>query len=186
MSNGAPIPKELSSKISNMSFVCACLVVSMHIWPHATSGIAGVLDKMFYGGISKIAVPIFFCISGIGWLIDMLIYTLLTTITPIPTIVCNIISSIISVTYVYIVSTRKTFTNTSTKRNLKTKYVYYIIYQVCIILLSSTLIGLLSSKLLGVSVAYLVKYRKIVSKIIITPFTMICNFIFMKYLIEKF
>ena len=127
----------------------------------------------------------FFMISGIGWIMDMCIFTILTTYTKVPTIVCNIISSIAAVTYVYITSTRKTFINTSKKRNLKNKYVYYIIYQVCMILLSSTLIGLLSRGLGKVSIEIISKYCKIIAKIIMTPVTMICNFIFMKWLIEK-
>lgn len=57
------ISKQLSSKLANMSFVCACLVVSIHI-RHPTLGCVAVLDKALAGGISRIAVPSFFCISG--------------------------------------------------------------------------------------------------------------------------
>ena len=64
MSQIEPISEELSAKLSNMSFVCACLVVSIHVWPHPLSGAAGLIDKILSGGVSRIAVPSFFCISG--------------------------------------------------------------------------------------------------------------------------
>lgn len=128
----------------------------------------------------------FFLISGIGWLIDMCIYTILTNAINIKAMYANIFSSIIAVTYVYITSTRKTFINNSSKRNLKNKYMYYIFYQICIILISSTIIGMLANYLSKVTILIVSKYHKILAKIIFTPVTMICNFIFMKWLIEKF
>ena len=64
MSGFYPISKEISCKISNMGFVCACLVVSIHVWPHPIDGMAGHLDKILAGGVSCVAVPSFFCISG--------------------------------------------------------------------------------------------------------------------------
>lgn len=127
----------------------------------------------------------FFCISGIGWLIDMSIYTILTSFTQTNTIVANIISSIVSVTYVYVISTRKTFINASTNINLKKKYMFYIIYQICMILFSSTMIGKIANIFSNVSIEFLAKNSKIMAKIIFTPITMIANFIFMKLLIEK-
>lgn len=63
MTEIAPVSKEASTKISNMSFVYACLVVVIHI-VHPHSGLSGILDKMLAGGVAKIAVPTFFCISG--------------------------------------------------------------------------------------------------------------------------
>ena len=57
------LPYSISNKIYNMSFVCACLVVSIHI-THPVTGPSKILDQMLYGGIAQIAVPVFFCISG--------------------------------------------------------------------------------------------------------------------------
>lgn len=127
----------------------------------------------------------FFLISGMGWLMDMCIFTLLTKISPLPTMICNMISSIVAVTYVYITSTRKTFVNNSSK-SLKNKYILYIIYQICMILLSSALIGLIASFLGKINIELISNYCKIIAKIIMTPVTMICNFIFMKWLIEHY
>ena len=63
MNDCYPISKDISIKISNLSFVCACLVVSIHL-VHPTGGRSAFLDKMLAGGISLIAVPCYFCISG--------------------------------------------------------------------------------------------------------------------------
>lgn len=57
------ITTELSQKIRNVGFVCACLVVAVHI-SHPTSGSGQWLDMVLAGGLSKVAVPIFFAISG--------------------------------------------------------------------------------------------------------------------------
>lgn len=127
----------------------------------------------------------FFGISGIGWLIDMVIFTALTNLE-VNTILSNIISSLVAVTFVYFTSTKKIFINKNEKINLNKKYVVYIIYQVLMILASSTLIGLINKGIiLYINYEIFLKYSKIITKILVTPLTMICNFIFMKLLIEK-
>jgi hypothetical protein len=126
----------------------------------------------------------FFGISGIGWLMDMVIYSTLTYFG-LHIIIANIISSFCAVTFVYLTSTKKLFINNNNVLNVKKKYILYIIYQVIIILASSYVIGLISNLLLKTNITLIIKYYKIIGKIIITPFTMIINFIFMKFLIEK-
>lgn len=137
------------------------------------------MKKIFFQAIK------FFGISGIGWLIDMVIFTTLTNLE-INTILSNIISSLMAVTFVYFTSTKKIFINKNEKINLNKKYVVYIIYQVLMILASSTLIGLINNGIiLYINYEIFLKYSKIIAKILVTPLTMICNFIFMKLLIEK-
>ncbi|MBQ9181612.1 MAG: GtrA family protein [Bacilli bacterium] len=128
----------------------------------------------------------FFVTSGIGWIIDMCIYTVLSNILKVPVALANIISSFISVTYVYIVSTRNNFKNESSNISLKKKYIIYIVYQVIMILIFSFIISGLSSVLIKINYNIVIKYSKICAKILVTPITMICNFMFMKWLIEKF
>lgn len=137
------------------------------------------MKKIFFQAIK------FFGISGIGWLIDMVIFTALTNLE-VNTILSNIISSLVAVTFVYFTSTKKIFINKNEKINLNKKYVVYIIYQVLMILASSTLIGLINNGIiLYFNYEIFLKYSKIIAKILVTPLTMICNFIFMKLLIEK-
>lgn len=125
----------------------------------------------------------FFLVSGIGWLLDMTIYTILSNFIAIT--ISSIISSSVAVSYVYFVSTKKIFENKETF-NIKTKYLFYIIYQIIMILTSSFIIGYLNNFILKhISLSFIIKFSKICAKIIITPFTMIINFIFMKFLMEK-
>ena len=127
----------------------------------------------------------FFGISGIGWLMDMTIFTIITHLTPIEATYANIFSSIVAVTFVYITSTKKMFINKENSINLKAKYLIYVIYQILMIVLSSYIIGALAVILANLEYSFVIKFAEIIAKIIVTPFTMVINFLFMKFLIEK-
>ena len=62
----------------------------------------------------------FFGISGIGWIIDFTIYTILTSIFKLNVDISNIISSLSGCSFVFMISTRKLFENNS-KINIKIK-----------------------------------------------------------------
>ncbi len=126
----------------------------------------------------------FFGLSGIGWIIDMSIFTFLTFLNT-NVIIANIISATTAVTFVYIFSTRKIFENKNENLNLKKKYLFYLVYQIVMILFSSFIIQIIAKQLELVTIVYIKKYAKLIGKILFTPFTMIINFIFMKLLIEK-
>lgn len=55
------ISTELSTKITNATFVCTLLIVAMHL-PYA--GVNSCLDANWFKYITHLAVPLFFCISG--------------------------------------------------------------------------------------------------------------------------
>ncbi len=122
--------------------------------------------------------------SGIGWLIDTTIYMILTSIFKLNIDISNIFSSLVGVTFVFIMSTRKIFVSKS-KINIKIKYLIYVIYQVILIVTVSKLMLLLKSVITPLNIELINKYINIIVKIIITPFTMVINFIVMKLLIEK-
>lgn len=122
--------------------------------------------------------------SGIGWLIDTTIYMILTSIFKLNIDISNIFSSLVGVTFVFIMSTRKIFVSKS-KINIKIKYLIYVIYQVILIITVSKLMLLLKSVITPLNIELINKYINIIVKIIITPFTMLINFIVMKLLIEK-
>ena len=126
----------------------------------------------------------FFGISGIGWLIDFTVYNILGLFGIAPGI-CNIFSTLCGVTFVYFVSTRKTFNVNLKRLSLGQKYFIYIAYQIIMILLSSKAIAVLDTKLLASSIELFSQHSRVLAKIFVTPFTMICNFIFMKVLSEK-
>ena len=124
----------------------------------------------------------FFGISGIGWILDFIVYTILTILFKINVDISNMLSSLVGVTFVFFVSTRKVFINNS-KINIKVKYIIYIVYQIILIFIASKIMLLLKDYLINIDL--IAKYINIIVKIIITPFTMIINFIVMKNLIEK-
>lgn len=126
----------------------------------------------------------FFGVSGIGWLIDTTIYIILTSISKINIDISNMISSLIGVTFVFIVSTRKIF-KTNTKININIKYIIYIIYQIILIITVSHILVILKDNILLLNINIITKYINIIVKILITPFTMIINYMVVKNLLEK-
>ena len=128
----------------------------------------------------------FLFLSGIGWLIDFTLYLLFSNIFNLKIIYSNILSSIPAVTFVFFVSTRKIFSKNNSRISLKEKYLIYFLYQLILILLISLLaqyLYLLSLKNISMNIE--LKLLKIIIKILITPITMLINFIVMKFLIEK-
>lgn len=135
----------------------------------------------------------FFGISGIGWLIDFTIYNILHFVSNragiVTTVyvfdVCNIISSLCGVTFVFFVSIRKTFNVNLKRLTLWQKYLLYICYQIFMILGASLLVNFAGNAFSGCSEPFVVKFAWVFAKICVTPITMICNFFFMKFLSEK-
>ncbi len=126
----------------------------------------------------------FFGVSGIGWLIDTTIYIILTSILKINIDISNMISSLTGVTFVFLVATRKIF-KTNTKININIKYIIYIIYQVILIITISHILVILKENILLLNINIITKYINIIVKILITPITMIINYIVVKNLLEK-
>ena len=97
----------------------------------------------------------------------------------------NTISSWIGVTFVFIFSTRKVFENQS-KISLKWKYLIYLLYQCILIFLVSKLLNGVNSFIIQhIAIAFIIRFSPIISKIAVTPFTMVLNYFVMKIIIEK-
>ena len=126
----------------------------------------------------------FFGLSGIGWLMDMTLYSTLCLFSP-RLFLNNTISSWLGVTFVFIFSTRTLFKNNS-RIPLKLKYVIYLLYQAVLIYSISKLLVVVSAFIINIVPFHFVhKLSALLAKIIVTPLTMILNFFFMKGLIEK-
>ncbi len=124
----------------------------------------------------------FFGVSGIGWIIDFTIYSIISIyINP---LIANIISSFVAIIFVFSVSTRKIFVNDN-KYSLKIKFLIYVVYQVVLVSFTSFIISSLAKSLVSCNFYLIVKYSKLLAKIIVTPFSMMCNFIVMRKLIER-
>lgn len=130
----------------------------------------------------------FVFISGIGWLIDFTIFTILSIFFDKSVLISNIISSIPAITWVFFFSTKKIFDKGNSKYSLKSKYVFYIVYQIILVIAVSyfgdILYSLLSPTYLF-SLSMLTKYGKLAVKVLITPITMTLNFFVMRFLSEK-
>lgn len=126
----------------------------------------------------------FFGISGIGWILDFCTYALVEKNTG-NIILSNCISSWVGVTFVFLFSTRLLFRNEG-KIPLKIKYLIYITYQAILVFLISKLINFVNMQFLEYTTSELMRNTSfILSKIIVTPITMITNFFVMKLLIEQ-
>ena len=88
-------------------------------------------------------------------------------------------------TFVFIFATRKVFQNQS-QISLKWKYLIYLGYQVLLILLISKLLGQVNEFILVHNTIRIIgRFSTIISKILVTPITMVLNFIVMKSVIER-
>ena len=114
-------------------------------------------------------------LSGIGWLLDFTVYTLLSTR----------VSNLVGASFVFAFSTRFVFRDNH-RIPLFWKYCVYIAYQIVLIILISLLLAKINSLMTTyVSAVLIVRYSAILSKIIVTPITMTLNFFVMRFAIEK-
>lgn len=126
----------------------------------------------------------FIGLSGIGWILDFTTYTVLGVISA-NLVLNNTISSWVGVTFVFLLSTRIVFKNKS-KIPLKWKYVIYLLYQCVLIFFISKLLNRVNVYLLThVALAVVKNFSTIISKILVTPITMVLNFVVMKGVVEK-
>lgn len=122
--------------------------------------------------------------SGIGWIIDFTTYSILSMLK-VNLFFCNVCSSILGATFVFIFSTRFVFENGKTL-SVRVKYAIYIVYQLILIFAVSKIIVRINGFILNnFDVAFITKYSALISKVVVTPFTMTLNFIVMKNVLEK-
>lgn len=123
-------------------------------------------------------------LSGIGWILDFATYTILG-VWSFNLVLNNTISSWVGVTFVFLFSTRAIFQNNS-RISLKWKYVIYLFYQCGLIFFISRLLNILNTYIVtNVSMELVRNFSTIISKIIVTPVTMMLNFFVMKGVVEN-
>jgi putative flippase GtrA len=121
-------------------------------------------------------------VSGIGFIIDFIIYNILTLIFHINVGISNMISSLVGVTFVFFTSTKHIFENNTSNIKLKYKYLIYVVYQIVLILVASRVIIVFKNFFISSNIMLVAKYAKILAKIFITPFTLTINYFVMKKL----
>lgn len=123
----------------------------------------------------------FVLISGVGWLLDFSSYTVLTQWLGIGSAKANFMSSMVGVTYVWIVALGRLFRRKSD--GLPVHLLIYWAYQALSISAYSLLIAVIAasapnawiSQSIGIPAA-------LVAKIIATPVNLLTNFMFMSFL----
>lgn len=126
----------------------------------------------------------FIGISGIGWLLDFGLYTILSLFSP-NLMLNNSVSSWVGVTFSFICSTRAVFKNGG-KIPLMAKYALYLVYQFVLILLVSRILSSVNLQIIRMSDSEIIRKSSfVIAKIVITPITMILNFFVMRGVIEK-
>ena len=126
----------------------------------------------------------FIGLSGIGWLLDFSVYTCMRLVSESLSL-NNIISSWVGVTFVFLLATGNIFQNKS-RISLRWKYVIYLLYQSILISCISNLLAVVHSMICEfVTIDLILQFSFIISKILVTPITMILNFIVMKGVVEK-
>lgn len=130
----------------------------------------------------------FILVSGLGWVIDLSVYILFITLFGTEVFYSNIISAIPAITFVFFTSTKKIFQNRTSRLKSKYKFIIYLVYQLLLLLLISSLGQYLYDTLMNnVSLfsSVIVNQGKVLIKIAITPISMGLNFLFMKVLLER-
>lgn len=129
----------------------------------------------------------FFGLSGIGWIIDFCVYLLLTEALHIPAGIANACSAVPAVTFVFFMSTRYAFQKRASRVPLWAKYLLYVLYQVLLVGGVSMLNQAISDAVAAAAwmPSALIALRNVLSKALITPITMLLNFVVLKRLIER-
>ncbi|WP_011296914.1 GtrA family protein [Cupriavidus necator] len=125
----------------------------------------------------------FALLSGVGWLCDMLTFVLLDRVFGVPVFVANMVSSYVGVTFVWFASLKAVFSQQSSHHS--GFLLIYWGFQFCSILLYSQLMHFTANTLHAwPGIAPLAVGVGILAKIIITPFNLVTNFLFMKLLVR--
>ena len=127
----------------------------------------------------------FLGISGIGWILDFALFNLLHLRFE-SVFFCNLLSVFVATTFVFLVSTRKTFVQRPEGVTLKMKFLLYALYQIVLTFAVSEILDWTNSALIRFLLPeHLVCFAGAMSKVAVTPIAMFCNFCTLKLLVEK-
>lgn len=126
---------------------------------------------------------VFLLISGIGWICDFGTFSLLVGFFDVQVFWANFISSYVGVTFVWFVSLRRVFGGLGSSRG---RYLYiYWFYQLLSILAYSKIVSVCAVYLqLWILFEMLPGQWSMLAKILVTPFNLVTNFVFMRYLVR--
>jgi hypothetical protein len=133
---------------------------------------------------------LFVILSGFGWLIDILVFTYLSTILNFSPFLSNFFSSLLATLLVWITWYQALFRHNMSARTVDISLIMrgtvYCVYQICSIIFYSLLVSIVFIQLLNViSSSYILYFEKteftlVLSKALITPISLLTNFTFSK------
>lgn len=137
---------------------------------------------------------IFLILSAIGWLIDILVFTYFSVKFNFSPFISNFFSSLIATLLVwatwYAVLFKPNFEERTILNNMLKRALIYCSYQIFSILLYSILITIVFNQVFQMITNNYVfhfeprEFTLVISKILITPFNLLTNFIFAKLLTQ--
>lgn len=124
---------------------------------------------------------LFAALSGCGWICDFLTFTLFDKYFGVPPFAANFASSYVGITFVWFASLRSVFGRSGPGHN---RYIgFYWAFQFLSILVYSQILSLLVTILQQSSIAtWGANHLAIAAKVVITPFNLVTNYMFMKAL----
>ena len=128
----------------------------------------------------------FLGISGLGWVLDFTIFTILGLIIE-ELFYASVLSALAGASFVFFLSPKFIFQDKS-NIPLKYRYVLYIFYQILLILFISYLIVEIDRfihNLICPLLPVISPFAYIISKLLVTPVAMTSNFIVLKIIIER-
>lgn len=114
----------------------------------------------------------FALVSGTGWVIDFAVFYGLAR-AGLPVYLANIVGASLAVVFVFFASLRPIFLYEGNRT--PGKLLQYVVYQCVAIPLASMAIDALSEA--GIELLW--------SKVLVTPLTFVCNFLFMRFLARR-
>ncbi len=123
----------------------------------------------------------FVLISGFGWLFDMATYTVLVNLFDAPPFAANFASSYVGVTFVWLVSLRRLF-DVNKGYNKGYLLIYWLFQFISISAYSQGIHWVAAAVAPNIPAAVPPELAKCLPKVLITPFNLFTNFLFMRYL----
>lgn len=120
-------------------------------------------------------------LSGMGWVCDFVTFVILVEGSNTSAFVANIISSYVGVTFVYLTSLRFVF-NKMTHNHAWFLSIYWSFQLISILIYSGILKEVVDVLVRQDLIALVQSYGEIIGKIVVTPFNLLTNFLFMKFL----
>jgi putative flippase GtrA len=137
-------------------------------------------------GTGMAALGRFVGVSGLGWLLDLALFTVLNFGTNLSHFVANLFSAGVAVTFVFLVSARYIFFYEG--RFLLLKLLAYIGFNLVAITAASAAIEIIANIMSGLIAPYVqasYAVSGLLAKIAVTPLTLAANFLFSRFLLTS-